>query len=685
MSRKMAHTRIIQNAIPVRNDPRVKVNPCEPARVPQMPLDILYQIAKALPQPKQVLNLALASKDTWEYLQPALFECEVTYEARFAHKYGGESSTSLEQHYGNYEPRTPTGSSVEDGSWGYYDSGNDSIQHEDDYVQSDSQDGSDSEDDVQSDDDQHGYNWGGHIQSEDGGQSEWGFATESLRSRPHGRSLCPGDDECDECDGRISLQNKTFEALIPKTDDPIHIDGAMTALHWAAKQGALALPVAQKAIRAALAHQPSYINGVDLQERHLLDPVDDNFTRHIPADLPPPLFLAIAHGNFEVFKALVDAGCAVNLLQGQSVCGERYDYKSSQDPIMSFKIHEKCLYVPNMVDPCICEWKSYYLDDDGNEDEQRICQTAGHIAVRYEQTEMLKVLLQRGLNVQPPQPKSLHLTQFAVREGNLAALKILLDHDPSISHSHPRHGTLLHSVRFVGRKAERGVRDVLMTTIVQYLLEHGALLEGRTDEWDEDESDDLRGVADWERGGLTALQAALVSLEDTRKYDNRYLAAIQAAEIFIRMGADWNQRVDPNQFVNPNWDRSDLILHSCLEDAVGKRNVEWWGESDAYTAKCDEDIRMASGRTLKAIVDNEGESLTNGTSKKKAAVETASSSMFAYLVNQYSREDATGWSVECCPLAARRVGRLCLSTGITPSDEDLKKWRMFCSGEDLRG
>lgn len=97
MSQNLAYTPIIQNAIPVRYDARVEVKPCEPTHVPCLPLDILYHIAKALPQPKQVFNLALASKDTWEHLQPAFYECEVTYEARLTRKYGDESSTSLRQ------------------------------------------------------------------------------------------------------------------------------------------------------------------------------------------------------------------------------------------------------------------------------------------------------------------------------------------------------------------------------------------------------------------------------------------------------------------------------------------------------------------------------------------------------------------------------------------------------------
>ena len=77
---------IIQRSVPVRYDPRVVVKPSPPHRVPHLPVQILYLVAQALPQPKWVSNLARVDKESWVYLQPALYECEVTYEARIAHK-----------------------------------------------------------------------------------------------------------------------------------------------------------------------------------------------------------------------------------------------------------------------------------------------------------------------------------------------------------------------------------------------------------------------------------------------------------------------------------------------------------------------------------------------------------------------------------------------------------------------
>lgn len=672
----MAHTTIIQNAIPTRYDPRVTVKPCDPARVPYLPVEILYHIAKALPQPKQVYNLALASKETWEYLQPALYECEVTYEARLAHKYGGESLTSLEHYSGEQYlgAFSDFGTSDQDGSWdSEYDTQSDGDQHDNDW-----------EDDDQSNEGaQHGNDWESDIQSEDSDPVGDDLTTQAWRSHQGRIWRCPGSGifgQCDECDGRIDIEKRIFKASMPEGDDPIRIDGGMTALHWAAKQGASALPVAQKAILSALTHQPSYINGLKLQERHLPgsaddddDNDDDEFPRYIPADLAPPLFLAVAHGNVEVFKALLDAGCTVKLLQGQSVCGYRSCW--GQDTLTSFKIHEECM--KGEFDPCVCECKSEYCREDLVEEEPRICQTVGHIAVRYEQPEMLKVLLQGGLNIQPPQPKSLHLAQFAVRKASLAALKVLLDHDPSLAHSRLRHGTLLHSVRFIGQDAERSVRSELMRSTISCLLEHGANLDARADEEDE-WSDDQSGTDDREPGGPTALQAALFVLETAvAASDPQLLPALDAAEVLISMGANWNQSVRPGL--------PGHILYQCLVRTITKTKCERRRDKEpdnSHTALGVE-LRAAFGRVFKAVVEIVCEPSTRDKPQNKRAFERTLPAAFADLVRVWSKSDASGGP--CCPVAAKGIGRLLLSTGCTPKDADLKKWRTLCSGEDIRG
>lgn len=195
------------SAIPARYDPRVVVIPCAPDRVPDLPVQILYLIAQELPQPKSVFNLAIASKGTWDYLQPALYQCEVTYEARLIHKYGGGTSEKAAQ---SNEPSC----------------------HE----------------------------------------------------------------QCGECQGRINLDDRTFESPVP--ENLLCTDRRITALHWASMQGESALPVALKAIRSALKHQPSYIDGMGLRARQYREVASAKDYILVSAELPPPLSLAVAQGNF---------------------------------------------------------------------------------------------------------------------------------------------------------------------------------------------------------------------------------------------------------------------------------------------------------------------------------------------------------------------------------------------------
>lgn len=78
----------VQNSISVWYSSRVQVKPCSADRVPQLSLEILYLIAKALPRPKWIYNLAQVNKHCWHYLQPALYQCEVTYETKLKEHFG---------------------------------------------------------------------------------------------------------------------------------------------------------------------------------------------------------------------------------------------------------------------------------------------------------------------------------------------------------------------------------------------------------------------------------------------------------------------------------------------------------------------------------------------------------------------------------------------------------------------
>jgi hypothetical protein len=83
------------NNIPARYDPNFKIKPCDPARVPHLPVQILYLIARALPDPKSVFKFAGSSEETWDCWQPAFFECEVTLKSRLLERYGGNYPTNL--------------------------------------------------------------------------------------------------------------------------------------------------------------------------------------------------------------------------------------------------------------------------------------------------------------------------------------------------------------------------------------------------------------------------------------------------------------------------------------------------------------------------------------------------------------------------------------------------------------
>ncbi|KAG6365745.1 hypothetical protein INS49_007356 [Diaporthe citri] len=93
------------------------------------------------------------------------------------------------------------------------------------------------------------------------------------------------------------------------------------------------------------------------------------------------------------------------------------------------------------------------------------------------------------------------------------------------------------------------------------------------------------------------------------------------------------------------------------------------------------ELRVAWARVFKAIIDITCEPSTRDKPQNKKAFERMPSAAFEDLVKVWSKSDASGGS--CCPLAAEGIGKLLLSTGITPSDAGLQKWRTLCSGEDI--
>lgn len=588
MSENMDRTLIIQNSIPTRYDPQVTVKPCEPSRVPDLPLDIIYEIAKALPQPKQVFNLAMASKATWEYLQPALYECEVTYEARLTSKYGDKSSTSLHKYYEKYIGNDERGSVTED------------------------------EEDATSSADQ---------------------------SRDFTGSRCQGDSTAGyECDGRISLEDRVFNTKFPD-GERFDVNGALTALHWASMEGASALPVAQRAIRSALAHQPSYIDGLNLKVRYFCaGRCPDGRPRFFPADVPPPLFLAVAHGNTAVLKALIDAGCDLGLSRGPETCST-HTRRGVEKRLMSYKIHRECVEGKRGTEDClcVCEWTPR-----SNLSWAWPCQTAGQLAIEYGQIEMLDMLLRGGLN---PRRGFLPLIHYAVLIGKIAAVKTLLDHDPSLIHSRMDGGTVLHTVCFMHQADDdRDIPEGQLRDMVSCLLERGADLEARKD---------IRTNYMGEGfGDLTPLQVAL-DFVDGAALDDHVLTALHAAEAFISMGADWDQELDSLDFEGP-------ILDFCVKKTVELMHTQLFdlGYDDATLDNQYKYLgfRKVYGKVVKTIV----EKATEDESALKMETYKAAFS------NAFSRLTRCRFSG---PFSTEAIGQLLLSTGITPSDEDVLRWK----------
>lgn len=599
MSENMEHKSITHDFIlPARYDPRIVVKPCQTARVPYLPVEIIYQIAEALPQPRQVFNLALASKETWEYLQPALFKCEVTYEARLIHLYGGESSASLRQHHEEY-PR----------------------------------------------------------------ERDKFKKARSGKAPLEDRAGCQQSEapaECEECEGQIALEDRTFEG--PNPENLLSTDRPMTALHWASTQGPSALPVAKKAIRAALAHQPSYINGTNLKVRKYLyldhrHPNEEG--KPFPADLPPPLFLAVAHGNTDVVKALIDAGCDLNLLQGQGVYIDRRYSWPNKKLMMGFKIHKECLN-PGRDTDCFCE--SWNFDD-------AACHTVGHVAVHFGQTELLEMLLRRGLDAKKYGSRIL---QYAVEDGKLAALRALRARDPCLTCTYcpTSDETNIHKVESTRQgfdseddRRER-IRDMIM-----WLLEYGADLEGRHGSYLG------RSIRDTAAGQLTALGAALESATGTPLEYYSAFTALDTAEFLISMGAVWNQEMRSTGFGEEHLLKAcvDFTVTLWIPRFVGPYAYLNEGEKERLESNKSSfrEIRQAMGRVIKAIIEQAAWSISEGNSVlERDADKAAFSEAFSYLADHNPDRD-----VERGPFATEAVGRLLLSTGITPSDEEMRSWR----------
>lgn len=609
-----------QSSVPTYDDERVKVKPCDLDRVPYLPDQVMYLIASALPNPKSVLNLALASKDTWKNLRPALLKCEVTYESRLGQIYGGTSSDSLQQHFS----KQIQGNNISDN---------------------------------------------GEEAPKTGPETPEKIPPPGDKACQHGRI----PEQCVIFGDRIRLENRPFESPLP--DSLLFTDRRLTALHSACKQGPSALQLARDLIRSAQVHQPSYIDGVGLQERtfHHTDKEKWELTppEKMPppllGDLPPPLFFAVAHGNMEVFGALIEGGCSVNLLQGQSECQAFSIELDDWETFMSFKVHKECMMsrgetADQFTLPleCVCQWFdriSFY--------ETAGCLTAGHVAIQHDKMEMLEALLRGGLDVQ----KGLDpLINYAVALGNVAAVKTLLEHDPSLFHRREWNRPLIHAVPFIEKRhdEDNSAHYGRIRHMLEYLIANGANVDSESDAVVDVDPDDLND------SGLTALQTAL---EEARVFDEsmpRVAGLLTAAEVLIRGGAAWNRPILSRA-------PSDMILDIAVVRAAGLfSDIFPLDETETTQAL---ESRKGWGRLVKAMIETWSQAqadANNVTANRANTVETFSNA-FTYLVNFHDPENGPN---RFGPWGTEAVGKLLLSTGITPSPADMEKWKILCRNRE---
>jgi ankyrin repeat protein len=565
--------------IPLKYNPLVKVVPSDLERLPYVPVQILYLIAQALPQPSQVFNLARVNKATWDYLQPALWECEVTYEARLVAQFGDDFSRK--------RPTPNVDSTV-------------------------------------------------RINENDGnnGDPEKIDRARSGRRCEHGLVTAL----CQVCGQRIAIEEKRFsaglmdtsmEAIWGSNSSFLHQffkTQGMTALHWACHQGEQALPVARKAIEAAKVHQPSYIDGRDLQMRRVLGPYG------LVVEIPPPLFTAVACGNTKLCEVLVEAGCHVNLLQQKDI--EGIPRRMEWGP--RFQIHDRC--VRHTDNPQICRWEVRCSSSP-------TCQTAGHVALDFGSVDALGFLLDHGLD---PLTGKEPLIHQAARTCDLPAVEALLGRYPEMSCLHWEGITPLHSLCRLSKADGKDPRSLEeLSSVAAYLVHKGAKLEAE---------DGMMGSP-----RLTPLQYAVSKLSTDIESDKSY-----AAMALIMQGAVWNQ------FLNSTAP-TETILYHCVDKAVlqSARHFTRLQFRRFLTREKLIEHSLVFAKLVKAIVRSPPSSTPD-----PGPARGSEPPMQAFL--GAFRKVAIDWEVvveyDMNTFAIEAVGRLLLSTGIKPDQGDVERW-----------
>lgn len=549
-------------------------------RLPYLPVQVLYLIAKALPQPSQVFNLARVNKATWDYLQPALYECEVTYEARLVARFGDGS--------------------INDGDGDNIDTEND----------------------------------------EEGNRR---------RNCAHGL-VTPLCEACGQPE-RIAIEDKHFKSRLLDTQTQTRPNDmashrlwnqfktpGMTALHWACYRGEEALPVARKAIKAAKAHQPAYINGQGLRVRSFQIIEISRPCRF--GEIPQPLFTAVAFRNTKLCEELIEAGCNLNLL-----LGSRGSEGLVESRDLLFQIHESCIRRPNSPFTCQSIVGDLPLAD---------CCTAGHVALYFKHIDTLGFLLDRELD---PQIGLYPLMDQATSTYDLAAIKILLDRSPEMTTRRWDGLTCLHVLcgSSVGRAEKKTQLLQKLESVAAYLFQKGANLEAQAGGW---------------ARGKSPLQFAIWLFTPSFNSDISDPDNLYAAEVLINLGAVWNQPLTPTG-------STDTILNYCVHEAtLGERRGHSIRPRRPGTS-------LAFAKLVKAII----RSHPLHTPVPAPAHGTGSDPLMqaylgAFKMLAVDREKVTTQGLNTFALEA--VGRMLLSTGISPDKGDIEKWNVVIAGNAER-
>lgn len=341
----------------------------------------------------------------------------------------------------------------------------------------------------------------------------------------------------------------------------------------------------------------------------------------------------------------------------------------ARDTSACFRIHKECVKGGQLA----CIRRLWFALPEFLYDEFPGCHTAGHVAIQYGNTEVLELLLRNGLNIKLGR---LALIHFAVMEGNLAAVKALLNHDPSLIHKRVcrQDGfTLIQTLPFMKQKA--GSEDKWnqqLRDMTSYLLERGVVLDAEAGNyavvdlyWNQSDFEDGE---EYDGEKLTALQIALnyarYLIAPTDAHRAQVFTALHAAEVFISMGADWRRQLpsDPSQrgILGLCFKRTVVLYEDVNSEEPGLFNRAGLELCDETEMSLYRETRRAWGPVLKAIVEN-------------AALPQDE---MAWLTHRCGNDGS--WTYEA-------VGRLLLSTGIKPPSQDVEKWEDLCLRRDEEG